>query len=140
MKVYIATSMSNAGNAILLADLLRIEGHKITSRWHDAEPPAGGENSLTQKVRKEIAQKNFDAIEDSEAMVFLDHPRCRGALVEVGYAFGICQILGFGPREGRSLMAEYCAEWVDGPEGVVAKLAAYEKLAAVADAESIGQS
>jgi nucleoside 2-deoxyribosyltransferase len=122
VRIYIATSMSNREAALAIANKLRESGHHITSTWHNTAPPPGGEDALTVEQRAEIAQTNFDAIDDSRAVVFLDHPKCRGALVEIGYAYGQCWIVGYGPPEGRSLMAEKIVSWADGWEGIAAML------------------
>ncbi len=126
MRVYIATAMANRDTALNLAEVLRAAGHVVTSAWHDVEPAS--EDGLSETTRADIARANFAAIDDSRAVVFLDHPKCRGALVEVGYAYGQCAVIGFGPLAGRSLMAELCASWTLSWRHIVEKLEELEIL------------
>jgi len=128
--VYIATSMLNRDRAVVLAERLRASGRTVTSTWHDSEPE-GSEDSLSDSRREFIAQTNFAGIDAAHAVVFIDHPRCRGALVEIGYAFGRRRpIFGIGPRKGRSLMAEYAVDggrgtgvcWCDSLDDLVSRL------------------
>jgi nucleoside 2-deoxyribosyltransferase len=122
VRVYIATSMSNREAALAIASKLRESGHHITSTWHNAPPPPGGEDGLTAAERAEIARVNFAAIDDAQTVVFLDHPKCRGALVEVGYAYSRRWVVGVGSPVGRSLMVEACVSWADSEAGAVAML------------------
>jgi len=105
MKVYIATPAENRLSAIVVARMLRGQGHEVMSTWHDREP---GDN---EDGAHAVAQ-NFAAIEFSDALLFLDHCRAKDALVEVGFAWGRCRkVIGIGPRQGRSIAAEYCGAW-----------------------------
>ena len=111
MKIYIATAMANRAAAVECARLLTDRGHMVTSAWHDQEELTA-EDAMTDEDRARHAAENFAAVEFANVLIFLDHRWARGALVEVGFAWGRGRVvIGIGPREGRSLMAEYCGAW-----------------------------
>lgn len=91
MKLYIATCLERAHEAAALAERLGILGHTVTSRWHDlpgASLTRESDAALDADERLDVARENLADVYRSHAVVFLADPRCRGSLLECGYAIG----------------------------------------------------
>ena len=86
MRVYVASHDRWA--ACHVADILRHQGHIVTSRWHGKEflPTL----SHTEAERAEIAQEDFDDVSASDALVLIAGPDrySGGKFVEAGIALG----------------------------------------------------
>lgn len=88
MKVYIATAFKNAEAFHKMKDFLEAEGHIITHDWtkEDASAFSGEEKEL---YLMGCAGMDLLAITDSDALVFMAHPKMAGAYVELGFALGM---------------------------------------------------
>jgi len=124
LRIYVATSLSNAAEAERVALMLEGEGVVITSRWHRSSyPPARASwrertlrltlvDPVDRAARRMLCEDNLRDIRSSDGVLFMPHPDCRGSLVEVGYALGLGQVVfALGDRLSTTLMADGC-EWV----------------------------
>ena len=104
MNIYIAAH--NQAEAKLVAVVLTIHGHVITSRWLDK--PFRPTRSYFFREREGIAQMDFDDVVACDALVLLCPPGRRrspgGKFVEAGIALGLGRrVYVMGPRENMLL-------------------------------------
>lgn len=107
-RVYVSTSRPNVIAAKRFALAVRAVGHRVFSRWHDLpEQELHGEESLSLEKRLAIGNGNRRDLMDSNVLVLLVHPACRGTLVEFGMAYNAGHtIFVVGDRRAISTMVE----------------------------------
>lgn len=90
LKIYIASSLDNRERAQSVAASVRQwQGFQMISDWHeDASNTRHKDSSAGASYHLVVAEKNLKLVEQCDVLVFLNHPTCRGSLIETGYALG----------------------------------------------------
>ena len=108
MKVYIAARFSNRPEANRLAQILKLHGCEIVSRWvlprSDHVVPTGMSEQAADDERRRFAMEDIEDLESCEWCISLmEPPRGNGRggrHIEFGYALGLGKKMTIiGPRE-----------------------------------------
>jgi len=88
MKVYVATSFTEAPLAKTVMEALEIDGHHITHNWTN-ENASGLQGDELTKYLTRCALADVDGVERCDVLLLLNNPKCRGAYTELGMAIAL---------------------------------------------------
>lgn len=112
-KIYLADKFAHREKMRHVADLLRGNGHEITSQWIDIGDGTTEEN-VTDEVRTHGAIMDLDDVLRADTLIAFSYPRSLpstggGRHVEFGYAIAKGkQVIVVGPK------GEHVFHWVPG--------------------------
>lgn len=118
--IYIASSTRAHAQAQEACARLEQSCIRVLSTWH--REPLDQTNESEAHKRLALANRCYREIRQSAAMLLLAHPDMRGAIAEVGYAFGIgCEVYAVGnPAEHTLMLAP--VTWADSIEALIPQL------------------
>lgn len=86
MKVYIAAPWVHRAYAKEVAEIIRHDGHEVTSRWHDEWGLMPDDFVRTEDETREEAEKDVEDVQKSDAVLVLNIEKSEGKAVEQGIA------------------------------------------------------
>ena len=85
MDVYVASSFKNQAEVKEVMSQLVSLGHRITFDW-TGEDASGLKGSELTRYLTECAMSDMNGVNSADAVIVINHPEMRGALVEMGMA------------------------------------------------------
>lgn len=106
LRVYVAGRIAEATKAKAVAQLLRMDGHSVVSRWRDLDEHPE-ERALDRDARRFICSQNLGDLRLANTALVLVRPEIKGALVELVWAWSQgMEVIAVGDPFAITLMAD----------------------------------
>lgn len=95
MKIYVAAPWTHGGDALRIAETLKLNGYTITSRWlaraHNTDPnyDYAKDPAYTAKIGKAEALKDLEDVARSDVVLVYNPVKSEGKAVEQGVALAL---------------------------------------------------
>ena len=90
MKIYVASSITNKEKVQEVFNILRDEGHEVTTDWTLTDDVPEDERLARRDYIRSIAKRDFEGIYDCDAFILLSEPsEGRSMYVELGLAISM---------------------------------------------------
>lgn len=93
MRVYVASAFVNKEQVRCAQRTLMRAGHIVTYDWTESEIPENISLAECKRYLSGEAEKDVRGVETCEALVFIDHPSCKGAYSELGMAIALKKLI-----------------------------------------------
>lgn len=88
MKIYVASAFANKDEAREVMAILRAIGHEITHDWTEKELDTSWPKYTQDNYLLECGVRDWEGVMSADALVLVNHEKCRDAMAEFGMAIG----------------------------------------------------